>query len=86
MSIGDQMPNVALELLFIICSFPTMIRFDTNLLADAILEAPGWARVGITAPSSSMREDAARELAQAIIDRVATPVSEGETNQAALPL
>lgn len=36
------------------------------MLATTILEAPGWARVGITAPSPYMRYDAAMELALAI--------------------
>jgi len=47
-----------------------MERIDLDILADAILEAPGWARVGITARSPSLREDAARELAGAIAERL----------------
>lgn len=30
-----------------------MERIDLDIMADAILEAPGWARVGITAPSAN---------------------------------
>jgi hypothetical protein len=47
-----------------------MERIDLDIMADAILESPGWARVGITAPSPSLREDAARELAGAIAERL----------------
>lgn len=43
-----------------------MERIALPLIADAILAAPGWARVGITSPKSSMREDAAMELAKCI--------------------
>lgn len=43
-----------------------MSRIDPTMLATTILEAPGWARVGITAPSPYMRYDAAMELALAI--------------------
>nr|WP_232824451.1 DUF6771 family protein [Blastomonas sp. UPD001] len=35
-------------------------------MASAILAAPGWARVGITAPARHIRDDAARELARTI--------------------
>lgn len=43
-----------------------MIRVDTTLIADALLTAPGWARVGITEPSEHLRRDAAEELARAV--------------------
>ncbi|RYD44303.1 MAG: hypothetical protein EOP63_06530 [Sphingomonadales bacterium] len=36
-------------------------------VAEAILSAPGWARVGITAPAPHLRDDAAHELARAIL-------------------
>jgi hypothetical protein len=48
--------------------FYRMERIDTSAVAHAILDAPGWARVGITAPSSCLREDAALELARVIAD------------------
>jgi hypothetical protein len=44
-----------------------MIRIDFPAVAQAILTAPGWARVGITASSEHLREDAALELAQSIL-------------------
>lgn len=43
-----------------------MERIALPLIAKAILTAPGWARAGITAPSSTVREDAAQALAQSI--------------------
>ncbi len=49
-----------------------MERIDTSAVAHAILGAPGWARVGITAPSSGLREGAALELARVIADVVAS--------------
>ncbi|WP_225009723.1 DUF6771 family protein [Novosphingobium percolationis] len=39
---------------------------EPDTIAKAILAAPGWARVGITAPNERLREDAALELARAI--------------------
>lgn len=37
-------------------------------IADALLAAPGWARVGIAAPAEHIREAAAIELARAVLD------------------
>jgi len=45
-----------------------MSRFDIDDMASAILAAPGWVRVGITAPARHIRDDAARELARAIAE------------------
>ena len=47
-----------------------MSRIDPQAVAQAILTAPAWARVGITAPSEYLREDAALELAQSILAEV----------------
>lgn len=47
-----------------------MSRIERSEVADLILRAPGWARLGITAPVSHLRWDAANELAQAILDRL----------------
>jgi len=63
-----------------------MERIDTSAVAHAILDAPGWARVGITAPSSCLREDAAFELARVIADAVDAPVSARSPEQSTLPL
>jgi len=43
-----------------------MSRIGTNEIAKALLAAPGWARVGLSAPTPWVREDAATELARAI--------------------
>jgi hypothetical protein len=43
-----------------------MDEIDENRVAKAILAAPGWARVGISAPKESTREAAAQELALTI--------------------
>jgi hypothetical protein len=37
-------------------------------IAQALLSAPGWARVGLTAPAEGLREDAALELARAVLE------------------
>lgn len=64
-----------------------MARFDTALasaatdISAAILSAPGWARVGITAPNERLRHDAAHELARAILNG-----SAGGPDPAQLPL
>jgi hypothetical protein len=47
-----------------------MTHIDTARVAETILAAPGWARVGITAPTSHIRVEAAFELARAIIESV----------------
>jgi len=44
------------------------MRSDESTIAEAILTAPGWARVGITAPAEWLREQAARELARVILN------------------
>jgi hypothetical protein len=75
-----------LEIMFILCSIQTMPRFDTALIASAILGAPGWARVGITAPSACLREDAALELAQVIADQIARQPETVADTQPSLPL
>lgn len=55
-------------------------------LASMILTAPGWVRVGITAPVERIRQEAALELATVIVagmDKSAVTVPDG---QMALPL
>lgn len=44
-----------------------MDRVAPDQLAQTILSAPAWARVGITAPDELMREEAALELARSIL-------------------
>lgn len=62
-----------------------MSRLDEAKLANALLTAPGWARVGLSAPTSLMREDAAGELARVILDRL-DEASVPEMPQEQLPL
>ncbi len=52
-----------------------MNRLDKNAIADALLSAPGWAKLGLTEPREHLRIDAAMELADAILDRLSPPVS-----------
>lgn len=47
-----------------------MERLDPQLLSEAILSAPAWARVGITMRDERMRLKAADELAQSIVERL----------------
>lgn len=72
--------------MFPFCSFIDMERINTAAVAHAILDAPGWARVGITAPSSCLREDAALELARVIADAVTAPATQMAEAQTSLPL
>ena len=62
-----------------------MTRFDETAIADALLSAPGWARVGLCAPTTRIREDAARELARSILERDAEASLPGQ-DQERLPL
>lgn len=52
-----------------------MSRVDHAIVAESILRAPGWARVGITASSEHLRDQAARELARAIVERIDGPAA-----------
>ncbi|AOF98698.1 hypothetical protein BSY18_4047 (plasmid) [Blastomonas sp. RAC04] len=54
--------------MFYFCSYYAMTRFDIEDMASAILAAPGWARVGITAPARHIRDDAAQELARSVAE------------------
>lgn len=45
-----------------------MERLDPLYLSEIILSAPGWARIGLTAPVEHLREQSARELALSIIE------------------
>ena len=53
--------------MFQLCSHCKMSRLEPSSIAQALLSAPGWARVGITAPNERLREDAALELAKAVL-------------------
>ncbi|RVU04042.1 hypothetical protein EOE18_12730 [Novosphingobium umbonatum] len=63
-----------------------MKRIDPTQIAKAILAAPGWARVGITAPSPVMRDDAADEMARVILNHIEQPPMETDERQIGLAL
>lgn len=59
-----------------------MERIDPRLIADALLAAPGWARLGLTEPRDHLRQDAAAELARAVADRLgAAPAADAAAQQ-----
>lgn len=43
---------------------------DPALVSEALLNAPAWARVGLTMPDERMRAKAAAELANTILERL----------------
>lgn len=43
------------------------MRIEPEIIVRAILSAPGWARIGITAPVERLRVDAAHEIARSIL-------------------
>ena len=47
-----------------------MERIERDRLADILLAAPGWARVGLTMPDARLRERAADALAATIIEKL----------------
>lgn len=63
-----------------------MEQIDQATVAAAILNAPGLAHIGITAPSAWMRKDAALELARVISAAPPAPSPGSRDAQAALPL
>ena len=63
-----------------------MDQHNTNTLASAILAAPAWARVGLTAPTPTVREAAAKELALWIGELCGFEVREADPRQITLPL
>jgi hypothetical protein len=63
-----------------------MMTPDSSSLAQTLLHAPGWARIGLTAPNQRLREQAAAELAETIIDALARPQAVRDDRQMPLPL
>lgn len=59
---------------------------DSQTLADALLAAPGWARVGLTAPTETLRHSAANTLAAYVCKRLENPVVPVDRAQLPLPL
>lgn len=52
-----------------------MERIDRARLADILLNAPAWARVGLTVRDARMRERAADALAATIVERLTMPMA-----------
>lgn len=63
-----------------------MPTLDPSRLAQMILEAPAWARLGITAPKQDLRQRAAEELARAIAERMDAGTEVHDGRQMGLPL
>lgn len=63
----------------------TMTRQEERI-ANALLSAPGWARVGLTVRDDRTRNSAAQELAACIADELANPTPVIDRDQIALPL
>jgi hypothetical protein len=72
--------------MFHICSFCGMERLDPTLIAEAILQAPGWAHFGLSADTTYLREEAAAELARAIVAYPDAPTGEPARDQMGLAL
>jgi hypothetical protein len=63
-----------------------IMRLDETDVTDAILSAPGWARIGITMPDPAMRQRAACELARAILAGIGLDTTIDDANQFELPI
>ncbi|GGO89930.1 hypothetical protein GCM10011329_01050 [Stakelama pacifica] len=63
-----------------------MERIDLNHLSEAILTAPGWARVGLTVADEHMRKEAALELAQSVAKSLTEEPRFQDRNQLNLPI
>ena len=72
--------------MFYLCSKAGMERIDPTIIAEAILAAPGWARVGITAPTRCLRADAAVELARSILDHIEAGTAAPQDDQIGMAL
>ncbi len=57
-----------------------------EMIAAALLSAPGWARVGLTAPDSRLRVEAATTLAVHLCEYAGEPLVMQDRNQLPLPL
>jgi hypothetical protein len=62
------------------------MRLNPDTIAQALLTAPGWARVGLSAPTQYLREAAATDLALAILDVAAAEEGPTPTDQLRLAL
>lgn len=58
----------ALQLVLFLFYLAYMERIAAHSMAQAILAAPAWVRVGITAPTENIRVEAASELALTLLN------------------
>lgn len=65
---------------------PSMTADPAELAATLLTRTPGWARVGLTAPDSRLREAAASELAHTIVAALRSSAKTLDARQLALPL
>lgn len=63
-----------------------MDKIEPSRVAETILTAPGWARVGLSAPASHVRIAAAHELARAILEGIGQGGKEAAGDQLGLSL
>lgn len=63
-----------------------MERLDPQIIENAILDAPGWARVGLTSPAEHQRRQSLRELALSIADHLEGRGQPADPAQLALSL
>ena len=59
---------------------------DRERLTTILLNAPTWARLGLTVPDPRLRERAADALAATIVQRIDEPLHVVDRDQLALPL
>ena len=73
---------------YVLCMFHQrgMERIDQHRISEAILSAPGWARVGITMPDERMRLRAVDGIAAAIVEQLQDPGESDGTDQLTLPI
>lgn len=63
-----------------------MDKIEQSRVAETILAAPGWARVGLSAPTGHLRLAAAHELARAILEDAGQGDEEADEGQLGLTL
>lgn len=61
-----------------------MERIAPAQIAEALLSAPGWARLGLTERSEHIRRQAALELALAVIEEMDGETGAADPNQLVL--
>jgi hypothetical protein len=59
---------------------------DSAALSAIILDAPAWAQIGLTVRDPRMRQRAAQEIAETVLDRLDRPVPVEHPDQLPLEL